>query len=66
MANGIPAVEDFNDLDQNAGIAPFPVNIDGVTGSTARSGTSTREPADRIADSSTWRTQRQDIGYLTA
>jgi choline dehydrogenase len=30
-ANGIPAVEDFNDLDQNAGIAPFPVNIDGVT-----------------------------------
>jgi choline dehydrogenase len=31
LANGIPAVEDFNDLDQNAGIAPFPVNIDGVT-----------------------------------
>ena len=31
MANGIPAVEDFNDLDQNAGIAPFPVNIDGRT-----------------------------------
>jgi choline dehydrogenase len=30
-ANGIPAVEDFNDLDQNAGIAPFPVNIEGVT-----------------------------------
>jgi choline dehydrogenase len=27
-ANGIPAVEDFNDLDQNVGIAPFPVNID--------------------------------------
>ena len=31
VANGIPAVEDFNDLDQNAGIAPFPVNIDGRT-----------------------------------
>jgi len=31
MANGIPAVEDFNDLDQNAGVAPFPVSIDGVT-----------------------------------
>ena len=31
VANGIPAVEDFNDLDQNAGVAPFPVNIDGVT-----------------------------------
>ena len=30
-ANGIPAVEDFNDLDQNAGLAPFPVNIDGAT-----------------------------------
>jgi len=30
-ANGIPPVEDFNDLDQNAGVAPFPVNIDGVT-----------------------------------
>lgn len=30
-ANGIPAVEDFNDLDQNAGVAPFPVNIDGAT-----------------------------------
>jgi choline dehydrogenase len=30
VANGIPAVEDFNDLDQNAGVAPFPVNIDGV------------------------------------
>lgn len=30
-ANGIPAVEDLNDLDQNAGVAPFPVNIDGVT-----------------------------------
>ena len=28
-ANGIPAVEDFNNLDQNAGVAPFPVNIDG-------------------------------------
>lgn len=31
VANGIPAVEDFNDLDQNAGVAPFPVNIDGAT-----------------------------------
>ena len=31
MANGIPAVGDFNNLDQNAGVAPFPVNIDGVT-----------------------------------
>jgi choline dehydrogenase len=30
VASGIPAVEDFNNLDQNAGIAPFPVNIDGV------------------------------------
>ncbi len=30
-ANGIPAVEDFNNLDQDAGIAPFPVNIDGAT-----------------------------------
>ena len=29
VANGIPAVEDFNNLDQNAGVAPFPVNIDG-------------------------------------
>jgi len=29
VANGIPAVEDLNDLDQDAGIAPFPVNIDG-------------------------------------
>lgn len=41
LANGIPAVKDFNNLDQNAGIAPFPVNIDGLPGSTARSGTST-------------------------
>jgi len=31
VANGIPAVGDFNNLDQNAGVAPFPVNIDGVT-----------------------------------
>lgn len=29
VANGIPAVDDFNDLDQNAGVAPFPVNIAG-------------------------------------
>jgi choline dehydrogenase len=27
-ANGIPVVADFNDLDENAGVAPFPVNID--------------------------------------
>jgi len=39
VANGIPAVEDFNNLDQNAGVAPFPVNIDGATGSTVPSGT---------------------------
>ena len=31
VANGIPAVADVNDLDQNIGVAPFPVNIDGVT-----------------------------------
>lgn len=30
VANGIPAVEDVNNLDENAGVAPFPVNIDGV------------------------------------
>jgi len=30
-ANGIPAVDDFNDLDENAGVAPFPVNIEGTT-----------------------------------
>ena len=30
VANGIPAVEDFNDLDQDAGVAPVPVNIEGV------------------------------------
>jgi choline dehydrogenase len=29
VAHGIPAVEDFNDLDEDAGVAPFPVNIDG-------------------------------------
>ena len=29
VANGIPAVEDFNDLDQDSGVAPFPVSIDG-------------------------------------
>lgn len=27
--NGIPAVEDFNDLEDSVGVAPFPVNIDG-------------------------------------
>jgi choline dehydrogenase len=31
VANGIPAVEDFNNLDEDAGVAPFPVNIDGTT-----------------------------------
>jgi len=30
-ANGIPAVEDLNNLDQDTGVAPFPVNIDGAT-----------------------------------
>ena len=30
-ASGVPAVEDFNDLDENARVAPFPVNIDGTT-----------------------------------
>jgi choline dehydrogenase-like flavoprotein len=30
-ASGVPTVEDFNDLDENAGVAPFPVNIDGTT-----------------------------------
>jgi choline dehydrogenase len=28
-ANGIPAVEDFNDLGQDVGVAPVPVSIDG-------------------------------------
>jgi choline dehydrogenase-like flavoprotein len=31
VADGVPAVADFNDLDENAGVAPFPVNIDGST-----------------------------------
>ncbi len=31
VENGIPAVEDFNDLDEDSGVAPFPVNIDGTT-----------------------------------
>ena len=30
VASGIPAVEDFNNLDEDAGVAPFPVNIDGT------------------------------------
>jgi choline dehydrogenase len=30
-AGGIPAVEDLNNLDENAGVAPCPVNIDGTT-----------------------------------
>jgi choline dehydrogenase-like flavoprotein len=29
-ASGIPVVEDFNNLDEDAGVAPFPVNIDGT------------------------------------
>jgi choline dehydrogenase len=28
VASGIPAVDDFNNLDENSGVAPFPVNID--------------------------------------
>jgi choline dehydrogenase len=31
VASGIPVVEDFNNLDENAGVAPFPVSIDGTT-----------------------------------
>ncbi len=31
VVSGIPAVEDFNNLDENAGVAPFPVNIDRAT-----------------------------------
>jgi choline dehydrogenase len=31
VASGIPAVEDLNNLDENAGVAPCPVNIDGTT-----------------------------------
>jgi choline dehydrogenase len=31
VASGIPAVDDLNNLDENAGIAPFPVSIDGTT-----------------------------------
>ena len=27
--HGIPGVDDLNDLEENAGVAPFPVNIDG-------------------------------------
>src|SRR5271170_1593388 len=42
VANGIPAVEDFNDLDQNAGVARSRSTSTGLPGSTARSGTSTR------------------------
>ena len=30
-ANGIAAVEDLSNLDENVGVAPFPVTIDGVT-----------------------------------
>jgi choline dehydrogenase len=30
VASGIPAVDDLNDLDENAGVAPFPVNIEGT------------------------------------
>jgi len=42
VVNGIPAVEDFNDLDQNAGIARSRSTSTGLPGSTAPSGTSTR------------------------
>lgn len=28
--SGVPAVGDLNDLDENVGVAPFPVNIDGT------------------------------------
>ena len=31
VQNGIPAVEDFNNLEENVGVAPFPVNIEGTT-----------------------------------
>jgi choline dehydrogenase-like flavoprotein len=31
VAGGIPAVEDLNNLDENVGVAPCPVNIDGTT-----------------------------------
>jgi choline dehydrogenase len=31
VAGGIPAVDDLNNLDENAGVAPCPVNIDGTT-----------------------------------
>jgi choline dehydrogenase len=31
VAGGIPAVADLNDLDESAGVAPCPVNIDGTT-----------------------------------
>jgi choline dehydrogenase len=31
VASGIPAADDLNDLDAATGVAPFPVNIDGVT-----------------------------------
>ena len=31
VAAGIPAVADLNNLDENAGVAPCPVNIDGTT-----------------------------------
>ena len=31
VKNGIPAVEDFNNLEENVGVAPFPVNIEGTT-----------------------------------
>ncbi|HEY6788556.1 MAG TPA: GMC family oxidoreductase [Trebonia sp.] len=31
VASGIPGVEDLNDLGEDVGVAPFPVNIDGTT-----------------------------------
>jgi len=30
VADGIPVVQDLNDLDEDVGVAPFPVNIDGT------------------------------------
>ena len=31
VASGIPGVEDFNNLGEDVGVGPFPVNIDGTT-----------------------------------
>ena len=61
MANGIPAVEDFNNLDENVGVAPFPVNIDGAPGSTAPSFTSTLS-----VTGSSWPAMPLSSGWLSA